>query len=151
MRSVADSPTLIVDTASLYFRAYYGVSASLTDEAGHPVNAVHGLLDMLARLVQIYSPAALVCAWDDDWRPAWRVELVPSYKTHRLATPEVLAGAAAEAVTEGTEANLEIVEDDLARQVPWIVDCLTAAGLCVAGAPGFEADDVIGTLARRLA
>lgn len=151
MRSVADSPTLIVDSASLYFRAYYGVSASLTDEAGHPVNAVHGLLDMLARLLQTYSPAALVCAWDDDWRPAWRVELVPSYKTHRLATPEVLAGEAAEAVAEGAEANLEIVEDDLARQVPWIVDCLTAAGLCVAGAPGFEADDVIGTLARRLA
>lgn len=149
--SVADSPTLIVDTASLYFRAYYGVSASLTNEAGHPVNAVYGLLDMLSRLIQTYSPTGMVCAWDDDWRPAWRVELVPSYKTHRLATPEVLAGQVAEAVGEDAAANLETVEDDLARQVPWIVDCLTAAGLCIAGAPGFEADDVIGTLARRLA
>ena len=138
MRSVADSPTLIVDTASLYFRAYYGVSASLTDEAGHPVNAVHGLLDMLARLVQIYSPAALVCAWDDDWRPAWRVELVPSYKTHRLATPEVLAGEAASGHRRYRGEPRDRRGRPLARQVPWIVDCLTAAGLASLGAPGFE-------------
>lgn len=137
---VPGSPTLIVDTASLYFRAYYGVSASLVDRSGRPVNAVYGLLEMLTRLVEVYSPAALVCAWDDDWRPDWRVELLPSYKLHRVATPETFADQA-----------VEMVEDLLAAQVPWIRDCLAAVGLCVAGAPHYEADDIIGTVARRTA
>ena len=151
MLNMPGSPTLIVDTASLYFRAYYGVSASLVDDSGRPVNAVYGLLEMLTRLIGAYSPAVLVCAWDDDWRPAWRVELVPSYKLHRVATPEVFAGQAAEVVAEGGSCDLEVVEDDLAAQVPWIFDCLTAVGLCVVGAPDHEADDVIGTLARTTA
>ena len=141
------SPTLIVDTASLYFRAYYGVSASLVDDSRRPVNAVYGLLEMLTRLIGAYSPAALVCAWDDDWRPTWRVELVPSYKLHRVAPP-VFAGQAAEVVAEGGSPDLEVVEDELAAQVPWIFDCLTAVGFSVVGAPDHEADDVIGTLAR---
>lgn len=128
------APILIVDTASLYFRAYYGVPTNLVNAADQPINAVHGLLDMMARLINQYSPAAVVCAWDDDWRPQWRVDLVPTYKTHRLADPEL---------------NQEEVEDDLARQVPWIVDCLSATGLCVEGVSDHEADDVAGTLSRQ--
>ena len=147
MLNMPGSPTLIVDTASLYFRAYYGVSASLVDDSRRPVNAVYGLLEMLTRLIGAYSPAALVCAWDDDWRPTWRVELVPSYKLHRVAPP-VFAGQAAEVVAEGGSPDLEVVEDELAAQVPWIFDCLTAVGFSVVGAPDHEADDVIGTLAR---
>src|SRR5699024_4833734 len=76
---------LLLDTASLYFRAFFGVPDSLRAPDGTPVNAVRGLLDFIARLVTDYSPSHLVCCWDNDWRPAWRVELVPTYKEHRLA------------------------------------------------------------------
>ena len=79
MLNMPASPTLIVDTAYLYFRAYYGVSASLVDDSGRPVNAVYGLLEMLTRLIGAYSPTVLFCAWDDDWRPAWRVELTDEH------------------------------------------------------------------------
>nr|WP_208390697.1 5'-3' exonuclease [Brooklawnia cerclae] len=129
-------PTLIVDTASLYFRAYFGVPTSLQDPRGRPVNAVYGLLDMLARLIVQYNPGGLVCAWDDDWRPRWRVDLVASYKAHRVASSP-------------SGPQTEIVDDALAVQVPWIRACLEATGLRVVGAPGFEADDVLGTLSRR--
>lgn len=112
------------------------------DAQGRPVNALHGMLDMLARLIGQYRPGALICCWDDDWRPAWRVELVPSYKTHRVANPDAIA-------TAGPPGS-EIVDEELARQVPWIVDALAAVGLCRVGAPGYEADDVAGTLARRV-
>lgn len=136
-----DSSSLIVDTATLYFRAYYGVPASLVDEQGRPVNALHGMLDMLARLIDQYRPTSVVCCRDDDWRPAWRVELVPSYKAHRVSVAE--PGVA--------QIEAEEVEDDLARQVPWIWECLDAVGICQAGAAGFESDDLCGTLARRAA
>lgn len=149
MWTVPGSPSLIVDTATLFFRAYYGVPTSLTDASGRPINALHGLLDMLSRLIGQYSPASVVCCWDDDWRPQWRVNLVPSYKTHRLATSETLIGQTASKAIAG-QTHAESVEDDLARQVPWIIDCLKAAGLCVAGAANYEADDVAGTLARRV-
>lgn len=137
----------MVDTASLYFRAYFGVPSSLHDARGRPVNAVHGLLDMLARLVVQYHPGGLVCAWDDDWRPQWRVDLVPSYKAHRVAPATHEPGA----VEPAQDRPAEIVEDALAAQVPWIRACLEAVGLPVVGAPGFEADDVLSTLARRQA
>jgi 5'-3' exonuclease len=99
---------------------------------GQPVNAVRGLLDFIARLAADRHPARIVAAWDDDWRPAWRVDLVPSYKAHRVA--DVGAGA-------------EQVPDLLSPQVPIIAAVLPALGVPVVGAPGFEADDVIGTLA----
>ncbi len=134
-----DALSLIVDTATLYFRAYYGVPTTLVDDQRRPVNAVHGILDMLARLIDQYQPTSMVCCRDDDWRPAWRVELVPSYKAHRVE----LVGP------DHTE--IEGVDDELARQVPWIWDCLDAAGICQAGAAGYEADDICGTLARRAA
>lgn len=141
---MTEAPYLIVDTATLYFRAYFGVPKKLVDASGRPVNALHGLLDMLARLIDQYSPARVICCWDVDWRPAWRVDLVPSYKAHRLAPRTV-------ETTAGQPVQLEAVEDELAQQVPWIKECLDAVGLPVAGASGYEADDVAGTLARRLA
>ena len=75
---------LLLDTASLYFRAFYGVPDSLKAPDGRPVNAVRGLLDFIAHLVQTYAPSHLACCWDNDWRPAWRDELIPSYKAHRV-------------------------------------------------------------------
>ena len=125
--------TMLLDAASLYFRAFYGVPTSVTTPDGRPINAVRGFLDMTARLLTTHGPDRLVACWDDDWRPAFRVEALPSYKEHRLAP-------------DGSE---EIVPDELSPQVPVLVDVLAAAGIDRVGAPGYEADDVIGTLATR--
>lgn len=76
---------MLLDTASLYFRAFYGVPDTLRRADGTPVNAVRGLLDMIARLITDYHPTHLVACWDDDWRPQWRVHLIPTYKSHRVA------------------------------------------------------------------
>ncbi|WP_152363996.1 5'-3' exonuclease [Microlunatus speluncae] len=135
---------LLLDTASLYFRAFFGVPDSLRAPDGTPVNAVRGLLDFISRLVDTYHPTHLVCCWDNDWRPAWRVELIPTYKAHRVA------GAGDTVVNEmstSTETAGEQAPDDLAVQVPLIIEVLTALGLPIVGADGYEADDVIGTLA----
>ena len=123
---------MLLDTASLYFRAFFGVPDTVRAPDGTPVNAVRGLLDMITRLVRARRPARLVACWDADWRPAFRVAAVPSYKAHRLAA-------------DGGEE----VPSALAAQVPLIEQVLLASGLAIAGQPGFEADDVIGTLAAR--
>src|SRR5258708_18941008 len=79
-------PLLLVDSASLYFRAYFGVPESAAKAPdGTPVNAVRGFLDMLSQLIRTRKPDRMVCALDADWRPAWRGKLIASYKTHRLA------------------------------------------------------------------
>ncbi|WP_405021573.1 5'-3' exonuclease H3TH domain-containing protein [Kitasatospora sp. NBC_00070] len=127
---------MLLDSASLYFRAYFGVPDSLKSPDGQPVNAVRGLLDFITRLVQDHHPDQLVACMDADWRPQWRVDLIPTYKTHRLA---------AEPSVEGEEE----IPDTLAPQVPVIEQVLDALGLARIGSPGYEADDVIGTLATR--
>ncbi|MFV0451638.1 MAG: 5'-3' exonuclease H3TH domain-containing protein [Propioniciclava sp.] len=123
---------LLFDTASLYFRAFHGLPESLTGVDDQPVNAVRGLLDFLARFIDQYSPTQVACCWDEDWRPAWRVELIESYKAHRVA--------------DGTA---EEVPEALARQVPLIREALNALGLPVVGRAGYEADDIITTLTVR--
>jgi 5'-3' exonuclease len=123
---------MLLDAASLYYRAFYGVPTTVTGPHGRPVNAVRGFLDMTARLVTAHGPQRLVACWDDDWRPAFRVAALPTYKAHRVAP-------------EGGEETPE----ELSPQVPVLVDVLAAAGLARVGAPGYEADDVIGTLATR--
>ncbi|CAL9370380.1 5'-3' exonuclease [Streptomyces sp. enrichment culture] len=129
---------MLLDTASLYFRAYFGVPDSVRAPDGTPVNAVRGLLDFIARLVQDHRPDDLVACMDADWRPAWRVELIPSYKAHRVAV-ETGPGAPDE----------EEVPDTLSPQVPVIEAVLDALGVARVGVAGYEADDVIGTLAGR--
>jgi 5'-3' exonuclease len=124
---------MLLDSASLYFRAFFGVPDTVRAPDGTPVNAVRGLLDMITRLVRARRPARLVACWDADWRPAFRVAAVPSYKAHRLAA-------------DGTS---EEIPPELAVQIPVIEEVLHASGLAVAGQPGFEADDVIATLAAR--
>jgi 5'-3' exonuclease len=123
---------MLLDTASLYFRAFYGVPETMTAPDGTPVNAVRGLLDMIARLVRSRRPGRLIACMDADWRPAFRVAAVPSYKQHR-------------AQPDGTEQ----VPDSLSAQIPVIEEVLGAAGVAMAAAAGFEADDVIATLAAR--
>ena len=135
---MTDRPLMLLDSASMYFRAYYGVPESVTAPDGTPVNAVRGFVDMIARLVTERRPARLVACLDLDWRPAFRVEALPSYKAHRVE------GATGAELPAGVP---EEVPDGLAPQVPVILDVLAAAGIATGGAGGHEADDVIGTLA----
>jgi 5'-3' exonuclease len=126
---------MLLDTASLYFRAFYGVPDSLKAPNGTSVNAVRGLLDIIARLVTEFEPTHLVACWDDDWRPQWRVDLIPSYKAHRV-----------EAVVTGG-VDVEETPDPLEAQIPLIREALELLGIARVGAAQHEADDVIGTLA----
>ena len=125
---------MLLDTASMYFRAFFGVPDTFKAPDGTQVNAVRGLLDFISRLVGDYRPTHLACCWDNDWRPQWRVDLIPSYKSHRVEY----------VVNEGPD--VEVVPDPLEVQVPIILDVLEAFGIAVVGADGYEADDVIGTL-----
>jgi 5'-3' exonuclease len=138
-------PLLLLDAASLYFRAFYGVPESITAPDGTKVNAVRGFLDMVARLVTDRRPSRLVACLDLDWRPAFRVAAIPSYKAHRLADDASASGGAGTALIGGA-GPAEAVPEGLAEQVPIILEVLAAAGLATAGAEGYEADDVIGTL-----
>lgn len=128
---------MLLDTASLYFRAYFGVPESVRAPDGTPVNAVRGLLDFIDRLVKDHRPDHLVACMDADWRPQWRVDLIPSYKAHRVA----------EERTEGPDE--EEVPDTLSPQVPVIETVLDAVGIARVGVAGYEADDVIGTFTAR--
>ncbi|MER5733332.1 5'-3' exonuclease [Streptomyces sp. NPDC002138] len=128
---------MLLDTASLYYRAYFGVPDSVRAPDGTPVNAVRGLLDFIGRLVQDHRPDDLVACMDADWRPHWRVELIPSYKAHRVA------------VETETGPDEEETPDTLAPQVPIIEAALDAFGIARVGVEGYEADDVIGTLTTR--
>ena len=131
------APVLLLDGASMWFRSYFGVPSSLTAPDGRPVNAVRGFIDSIAQLVTRERPSRLVVCLDLDWRPAWRVDLIPSYKAHRVAE-----------VDEVEEADeVEEVPDDLSPQVDMIMEVLDAYGFATAGADGYEADDVLGTLA----
>lgn len=126
------SRLLAVDAATLYFRAFYGVPSSVRAPDGSPVNALRGYLDMTSMLLERFTPAAYAACWDADWRPAWRTDLIPSYKAHRVA--------------EGEE---EEVPDELSPQVPLIAEALRLLGLARVEAAGMEADDVCATVARR--
>lgn len=125
---------MLLDTAFLYYQAFFGRPTTLTAPDGTVVNAVRGLLDAIAVLVGTYSPGQLVACWDDDWRPAWRVAAVPTYKLHRVAALDL-------------DPTVEATPDQLAPQVPIIREVLTALGVPVLGAAEHEADDVIATLA----
>ena len=134
---VTENRLMLLDTASLYFRAYFGVPESVKAPDGTPVNAVRGLLDFLDRLIRDHRPDDLVACMDADWRPRWRVALLPSYKAHRVA----------EARESGPD--VEEVPDTLFPQLPVIEDVLDALGIARVGVEGYEADDVIGTFTAR--
>jgi 5'-3' exonuclease len=127
---------MLLDTAALYFRAFHGVPDTVRSPDGEPVNAVRGLLDMIAKLVTDFEPTELVACWDDSWRPTWRVALIPSYKAQRVAS-------------ETKASSVEDVPDLLTPQIPVIRELLDALGIPIVGAADHEADDVIGTLAHR--
>ncbi|MGF2947740.1 5'-3' exonuclease [Microbacterium alcoholitolerans] len=128
---------MLLDTASLYFRAFFGVPDKVKAPDGSSVNAVRGLLDIVAKLITLYQPTQVIACWDDDWRPQWRVDLIPSYKAHRVV----------EVVPAGPD--VEEVPDPLEQQIPLIREALGAIGIPIIGVAEHEADDVIGTLATR--
>ena len=122
---------MLIDGSSLMFRAFYGLPASgFKAPSGEPVNAIRGFLDMTARLVSERKPRAVVVATDRDWRPAFRVDVIPSYKTARLERGAMPA--------------------ELAPQEPILWEVVGAIGLEVIGADGFEAEDVIASLLPKL-
>ncbi|HEY8373335.1 MAG TPA: 5'-3' exonuclease [Pseudonocardiaceae bacterium] len=127
-----DAPLVLLDAASLWFRAHFALPDSLRAPDGTPVNAVRGFADMVARVITDRRPGRLVACLDNDWRPEFRVRVLPSYKAHRVAD-----------ATRGTEE----VPDTLTPQLPIIAELLDAVGIASAEAVGHEADDVIGTLA----
>ena len=120
---------LLVDGSSLIFRSFYGVPATIKAPDGRPINAVRGFLDMLARLITEHRPAHFAVASDEDWRPKWRVELIPTYKAHRVAEP---------------------VPPLLAPQMAVIHDFLDAFGIDFVGCRDYEAEDVIATWAEQI-
>ncbi|MDQ3661280.1 MAG: 5'-3' exonuclease [Actinomycetota bacterium] len=125
--------TLLVDAASLIYRALFSTPDTVTAPDGSPINAAHGFLGMLARLISDHDPGFICCAADEDWRPQWRVELISSYKAVRA--------------DEGSAQ--EKAEELLAPQMPVLFEILEGCGIAVVGHPGCEAEDVIGTLAER--
>lgn len=129
------APVLLLDGASMWFRSYFGVPSSITAPDGRPVNAVRGFFDSVATLITRQRPGRLAVCLDLDWRPQWRVDRIASYKAHRVA----------EEVPD--DGDIEEVPDELSPQVDMIIDLLEAFGIATAGAAGFEADDVLGTLA----
>ncbi|HEY8811247.1 MAG TPA: 5'-3' exonuclease H3TH domain-containing protein [Candidatus Dormibacteraeota bacterium] len=118
-----------MDGSSLIFRSFFGNKADQRAPDGRSVNAVRGTLDSLARLVESRRPRSLAIATDEDWRPAFRVKALPSYKSHRVAEP---------------------VPPGLEPQLPLIEAVLKAIGLNVIGKQGFEAEDIIASLARKV-
>jgi len=121
---------MLLDSASLWYRAYFGMPDTLLSPNGEPVNAIRGYLDMTSKLISIYKPNRLVACIEGDWRPSWRVDLFPEYKANRLDV-------------EGEEEE----PDTLGPQIPILLDLLEAFGIPLVGVDDYEADDVMASYA----
>lgn len=135
---MTQGPVLVLDTASLYYRSFYALPDSMTAPDGRPHQALRGFLTMLETFHATFSPSAVIACWDDDWRPQWRVDLLPSYKTHRVLQ------------TTDSGEYLEDEPDTLSPQIDALADLLDASSVTRLGWAGFEADDVAATLAARI-
>lgn len=124
---------MLIDSASLWYRAYYGMPQTMLAPDGTPVNAIRGFLDMTARLIAMYQPTRIVACIEGDWRPTWRVELFPDYKASRL---------------DG-DGDAEEEPDTLTPQIPILLDLLDLFGIPMVGVDDYEADDVMATFATR--
>lgn len=137
---------MLLDTPTLYFRAYFGLPESITAPDGMPVNAVRGTVDFISALVTAHRPDRLIACFDADWRPEFRVAALPSYKAHRVLEVDAQSGAA----TVGgrpVSASVEVVPDTLGPQVPVLEAVLEAFGIARGWAERFEADDAIAAYA----
>jgi len=121
---------MLLDSASLWYRAYFGMPDTLLSPSGEPVNAIRGYLDMTSKLISIYKPNRLVACIEGDWRPSWRVDLFPEYKANRLDV-------------EGEEEE----PDTLGPQIPILLDLLEAFQIPIVGVDDYEADDVMASYA----
>ena len=121
---------MLLDSASLWYRAYFGMPDTLVSPAGMPVNAIRGYLDMTSRLLVKYQPNRLVACLEGDWRPSWRVELFADYKLNRV-----------------DESGDEEEPDTLGPQIPILLDVLDALGIPLLGVDDYEADDLMATFA----
>ena len=119
---------LLLDSASLWYRAYFGMPDTLVSPSGEPINAIKGFLDMSARLINQYQPSRVVACLEGDWRPSWRVELFPGYKANRV-----------------DESGEEEEPDTLGPQIPILLDILEAFGIPMLGVDDYEADDIMAT------
>ena len=141
---------MLLDTPTLYYRAFFALPDSITAPDGRPVNAVRGTLDFITHLVTHYHPDRLIACFDADWRPAFRVELLPSYKAHRVVEEVAPAPAGSPETAEkggASSASVEEVPDTLTPQVQILLEVLAAFGIADGWAPGFEADDAIAAYA----
>jgi len=123
---------MLLDSASLWYRAYFGMPDTLVSPDGQMVNAIRGYLDMTSKLITQYKPTRLVACIEGDWRPTWRTDLFPGYKANRLDD-------------EGDEEE----PDTLGPQIPILLDVLESFGIPIIGADNYEADDVIATLSKQ--
>jgi 5'-3' exonuclease len=123
---------MLLDSASLWYRAYYGMPDTLLSPEGEPINAIRGYLDMTARLITMYRPDRIVACLDGDWRPTWRTDLFPEYKANRVEE-------------DGEEEEPET----LTPQIPILLDIIEAFGIPILGVDNYEADDVIATFSKR--
>ena len=119
---------MLLDSASLWYRAYFGMPDTLISPSGMPVNAIRGYLDMTSRLLVKYKPDRLVACLEGDWRPSWRVELFPDYKLNRV-----------------DDKGEEDEPDTLGPQIPILLDVLDALGIAMVGVDDYEADDLMAT------
>jgi 5'-3' exonuclease len=120
---------LLVDGSSMIFRAFYGIPQTMRAPDGKLVNAVRGSMDNLARYITERRPRHVAVTTDEDWRPDWRVELIPSYKEHRTGEP---------------------VPPALIPQMPIIMECFAAIGVDAVGLEDYEAEDIIASLASKV-
>lgn len=119
---------MLLDSASLWYRAYFGMPDTLVSPSGLPVNAIRGYLDMTSRLIIKYKPDRLVACLEGDWRPSWRVDLFPDYKLNRI-----------------DEEGEEDEPDTLGPQIPILLDVIDALGIAMVGVDDYEADDLMAT------
>ena len=124
--------TIAVDLSSLAYRSFYGLPDSIKSTEGKPVNAIKGYLDALNRFIKTYKPKEIIHAVDEDWRPQWRVDLLPQYKAHRVE-----------------ESDEELVPDDLEYQLELLPQILQDMGMKVVGAEKAEADDLLAVVCKQ--
>ena len=125
---------LLVDSASLWYRAFYGMPESSSATTNLPNNAIKGFFDGLARIITRYRPDEIGICLDDNWRPQWRVDLFPGYKLNRIES---------DAQGEAGEGEPDL----LTPQIGPIIELCTLLGLHPISVEDQEADDVIATLA----
>ena len=116
---------LIIDTFNFLHRAYHALPLTFRDVAGEPVNAVYGVSSMLINLLDTIHPQYAVSALDSK-EPNFRAEKFVSYKAHRKP-----------------------MENELSVQIPKVIEIMGAFGIKNISIPGYEADDIIGTLVKK--